>query len=98
MEWAEPIAYGQLKLAPREFEDLQPHEFIKLISGYAWRREHNENMAAYWVANLMNVQLRKPIMQKDLLQPLRAEKLRTQREEDEEALREEFAKLLKGAG
>lgn len=97
MNWAEPIAYGALQLNPRSFEELQPHEFYKLIEGYIWRKKEAENKTAYFLAHLINAQgtLKKPVTPKDLLAPLRPDEIRDKRKEDAEYLRKLFPNDLK---
>ena len=53
---------------------MQPHEFYKLWDGYKFRQNNSENMTAYFVAMLMNIQgkmLENDITAKDLLDPIR---------------------------
>jgi hypothetical protein len=66
------VAYGALKLSPREFERLQPHEFYALLDGYSWRREDRLAETAYWIANLLNMEgkvAKKQITPMSLLKP-----------------------------
>lgn len=70
IESAEGIAYGVLNLKPREFEELQPHEFENLLRGYEARRAEENKQRAYWTANLMNCWIKNPITPKDLWEPL----------------------------
>jgi hypothetical protein len=100
LEWAEPLAYGQLELKPWEFGRLQPQEFIFLLQGYAWRRTQQENMTAYFVCQLMNIEgkyLTTPITVTDLLEPIRGER-KQRRNDDEEYLLEQFRHILEKAG
>lgn len=90
------MAYGQLELKPWEFGRLQPQEFILLLEGYSWRRRQQENMIAYFVCQLMNIEgkyLAQPIGVADLLEPIRGER-KQKRNEDEEYLREQFKDIL----
>lgn len=89
-EWAEPIAYGPLALRPREFEELQPHEFYLLLEGYRWRQEQEENKTAYFTAASMSVHTKRPVSPKDLIKPLRQTKKPRNKAEDEQYLREVF--------
>lgn len=94
------MAYSQLELKPWEFGRLQPHEFIAMLQGYAWRRTQQENMSAYFVCQLMNIQgkyLTTPITVADLLEPIRGE-IKLKRNEDEEYLREQFKDILGEVG
>ncbi|MBU2703875.1 hypothetical protein Ga0466249_005025 [Sporomusaceae bacterium BoRhaA] len=68
------MAYGPLGLKPCEFEELQPHELLKMLEGYNWRKEHRENELAYFVCQLMNIEgkaLKENITPAELLKPLR---------------------------
>ncbi len=100
MDWAEPLAYGQLALKPWEFGRLQPCEFILLLQGYSWRQTQQENMLAYFVCQLMNIEgkyLVQPITVADLLEPIRGGR-RQQRDDDEDYLRDRFKDILGKAG
>lgn len=100
MDWAEPLAYGQLALKPWEFDRLQPHEFILLLQGYSCRQTQQENMIAYFVCQLMNIEgksLTQPIGVQDLLEPIRGER-KHKRDEDEDYLRDQFKDILGKAG
>jgi hypothetical protein len=91
------LAYGQLALKPWEFGRLQPQEFMLLLEGYSWRRRQQENMIAYFVCQLMNIEgkyLAQPIGVADLLEPIRGER-KQKRNEDEEYLREQFKDILR---
>lgn len=100
LEWAEPIAYGPLALKPCEFERLQPHEFVALLEGYKWRQEQQENILAYFVSGLMNVEgksLKRNVTPADLLKPLRPGTPTNNRQEDADYLQEKFG-LTGGEG
>ncbi|KEJ91136.1 hypothetical protein [Synergistes jonesii] len=106
MAWAEPVAYGELALKPREFERLQPHEYYALCDGYEYRQRRrrvevgNEIFVySYFVAHLLNISgkyLKKNISPKELCKPLLdamsgGEKRSVQdRKQDEEYLRRIF--------
>ncbi len=96
------MAYGPLGLLPWEFGRLQPAEFILLLEGYTWRRTQQENLFAYFVCHLLNVEgksLTAPIGVADLLEPLRGEPKQAQkRDEDEAYLLNEFKDILGEAG
>jgi len=99
LEWAEPLAYGPLNLKPQEFEQLQPSEFLQLWDGYIWRKENNEDITAYFVCHIMNLigkSLKRNITPKDLLKPLRREKVKEARKEESVKLKETFKNRLKG--
>lgn len=94
------MAYGQLALKPWEFGRLQPHEFILLLQGYSWRQTQQENMLAYFVCQMMNIEgkcLTQPICAQDLLEPIRGER-RQKRSDDEEYLRDRFKDIIGKAG
>lgn len=74
---------------PWQFEQLQPHEFYLLLDGYKWRQEQQENMQAYWVANVMAPHLKKAVTPKELLKPFRREKQK-QKSNNAQYLREQF--------
>jgi len=87
-----------LALKPREFEDLQPGEFFKLMKGYEDRRESENTVLAYFVSNLMNVEgrsLKHQMTVERLMGPLRQKKKKSakERSEDEVYLLEKFGKL-----
>lgn len=92
MNWAEPIAYGALNLKPREFEELQPHEFYKLMDGYKWRKQEQEALFAYFVLPIVNSQgtLKHPIEMKHLLDPLQPDQKRLKKQQDAEYLKKVF--------
>lgn len=81
-----------MELKPREFEELQPQEFYKLIDGYEWRKQEFEALAAYFVLPIINSQgtLKHLIEMKDLLDPLHPEKKRESKQLDAEYLKEVF--------
>lgn len=86
------MAYGALNLKPRDFEDLTVTEFLDLLQGYKWRKEREEEFAAYFVSCLMNVEgksLRNNIKVKDLIAPFRNTVTRTKKE-DKEYLKKVF--------
>lgn len=66
-------------MKPREFETLQPHEFYKLFEGYKFRQQQKENILAYftcWIVNTQGKSMKKDITPKELLKPLRPEKIK----------------------
>ena len=66
------MAYSVLGLRPWEFMKLQPIEFKKLVRGYERKQKIDDMNRAFWVANIMNTQLSKPIEPKkfiDILYP-----------------------------
>lgn len=71
-----------------------------MLDGYAWRREQQENLLAYFTVSLMNLEgkyLKEPMTVADLLEPIRGVK-REQREEDERIIEEEFREILEREG
>lgn len=86
-----------MELKPREFEELQPHEFYLLLEGYMWRRKDTENILAYFLTPLVNAPgaLKKPFTASDYLAPLRQEEVKTQKRKDAEYLRQLFPSELK---
>lgn len=81
---------------PREFEQLQPHEFEKLIDGYKKRKKEQEFSYAYFTACIMNTQLKEPITPHKILEPIwKEEQNERQTADDEEYLRNRF-KMPKG--
>jgi hypothetical protein len=94
------LAYGRLELKPWDFGRLQPHEFIMLLEGYAWRCAQQENLFAYFVCQLMNIEgkyLSSPISVADLLEPIRGER-KQKRSADEDYLLEQFKHILGEVG
>ncbi|MDR3565586.1 MAG: hypothetical protein P4N59_29680 [Negativicutes bacterium] len=94
------MAYGRLELKPWDFGRLQPHEFIMLLEGYAWRCAQQESLFAYFVCHLMNVEgkcLAQPIGVADLLEPVRGER-KQKRNDDKDYLLEQFKHILGKAG
>ncbi|MBR4401024.1 MAG: hypothetical protein IKT09_04950 [Synergistes sp.] len=93
-----------LELNPREFEELQPHEFNALWSGFLARERRRKtdlvdqiNIASYFMAYLLNVSgksLKSRISPADLAKPLIAsltgDRHADTREEDEKYLRQVF--------
>ena len=96
LEWAEKIAYGPLNLTPRQFEELQPHEFYALLDGYHWRKKYQEGIFAYFTAWLINTHLKEPISPAVILAPLQENQKNKEdrRKEDEEYLRKRFGQAL----
>lgn len=91
MERAEEIAYGPLNLLPRDFEEMQPHEFEKLLDGYKKRKREREFEQAYFTTWVLNAQLTKPITAQQILEPLwKVEENEKQTEDDEEYMRKTF--------
>lgn len=80
---------------PDQFDNLQPHEFMKMWDGYQWRKENRENELAYFTAAAMSVHTKKPVSPKELLKPLR-QKVKKQRNKknDEAHLKEVFKDVL----
>lgn len=68
---------------PWDFDNLQPQEFLDLWEGYQWRKEDQQNTIAYFVSNLMSVNAMKPVQMKDLLKPLRGNKGKKSKTDDE---------------
>ena len=69
---------------------------MSLLQGYEWRREQQENTAAYFVSCLMNLEgksLKTNVTVKDIVSPLRENE--PVKESDEEYLREVFRERLK---
>jgi len=77
-------------MSHREFEELQPHEFMQKLEGYKWRQENDQNMMAYFTACQMSVHTKKPVSPKELLKPFRQTTKQCSRKDDEEYLREKF--------
>ncbi len=80
-------------MKPWEFEQLQPHEFMSMYEGYGWRREYQEDLLAYFVSNLMNIEgkcLKRSILPSELLSPLRKHSEEKNKEDEEQYLRETF--------
>lgn len=93
IESAEKIAYGALNLTPREFEDLQPQEFEKLIAGYTWRKQRDEEKLAYFTCWQVAPHMSRAITVEKILNPLRPE----EKKSGEELLKEKeyYAKKYK---
>jgi hypothetical protein len=69
--------------------------------GYLWRQEQEENRIAYFVCSLMNVEgksLKRPMTPKQLLEPIRKPKVKRDKKQDEEYLKELFKNTLQGGG
>jgi len=74
---------------------LQPGEFYKLIKGYEERRDSENTVASYFVANLMNLfgkSLRENITIEKLMKPIRFGEAVSEdtRKADEEYLKAKF--------
>lgn len=69
----EPVAYGLLALKPWELEQLQPYEFLLMVEGAIWRKERQEDIMAYFITPLININLEKKhqISPQVLIEPLR---------------------------
>ena len=64
-----------------------------MMEGYKFRQEQQENILAYFVSGLMNVEgksLKKNITPFELLKPLRPDKNEATRKDDAGYLREQF--------
>ncbi|MEG0798696.1 MAG: hypothetical protein RR384_07920 [Acidaminococcaceae bacterium] len=79
-----------MNLSPKDFEELQPHEFYKLLTGFKWRQENEENLLAYFTSWQMSVHTKKPVDATDLLKPLRPELKGEKKKSDAEYLKELF--------
>lgn len=71
----EPVAYGLLALKPWELERLQPYEFLLMVEGAIWRKQRQEDIMAYFVTPLININLDKKhqISPQALIAPLRGD-------------------------
>ena len=70
-----------------------------MMDGYKFRQEQQENVLAYFVAGLMNIEgksLKRSMTPADLLKPLRPALTIEKRREDADYLREKFG--LSGGG
>ena len=83
---------------PREFEELQPQEFIMLLDGYKWRQENAENLAAYFTACQMSVHTKRPVSPVALLKPLRPKQVKAVRKSDVEYFKAMEKKLSNKGG
>lgn len=82
-------------MTKKEFEALQPHEFLDRIEGYKWRKEDTENMLAYFTAASMSVHTTKPISPRELLEPLRKVQKPVDKEEEKRNLKKAFKGILR---
>lgn len=72
---------------------MQPYEFFLMIDGAKWREARMQDIAAYFVATIVNPHIKKQIKPADLTKPLRgtnSERIK----QDQDYYREQFA--LKG--
>lgn len=92
MEAAEEIAYAELALKPKEFEELQPHEIHALIRGWKRREKARDYKEAYFAAWMISPHLKEPVSAERIAAPLWYNPVeeRQKLEEDRRILREEF--------
>ena len=92
MEAAEAIAYAELTLKPKEFEELQPCEFYALIRGWKRREKARDYKKAYFISWLIAPHVKEAINAEKIAAPLwqSPEKARQKVEEDRRILYEEF--------
>ncbi len=95
-EWAtesEKVAYA-LGLKPREFDDLQPSELLKMVDGYRERTRREDERRAYFTSWAIAPMTMKPPSPIDIVRPLypaeTAAEEKARREADEAALRRDF--------
>ncbi|WP_196602164.1 hypothetical protein [Pectinatus frisingensis] len=55
---------------PDQFENLQPHEFYKLIDGYEVREKENDFKRAYFTSWLIAPHLKEPVTVQQIMKPL----------------------------
>lgn len=92
MELAEDTAYGELDLTPREFEELQPREFYKLMDGYKRRQRAKDYRRAYFISWMIAPHVTRAITADTIARPLwetKEERIK-QAAKDRIVLREEF--------
>lgn len=89
---AEEIAYAELTLKPKEFEELQPREFYALIRGWKRREKARDYKKAYFVSWLIAPHVKEPINAEKIAEPLWQTPADVQKkaEEDRRILYEEF--------
>ena len=100
-EWAEAaeeIAYAELALTPKEFEELQPREFYALIRGWKRREKERDYKKAYFVAWMIAPHLKEEVSAERIAAPLwrNSAEERRKAEEDRRILREEFGLTERG--
>lgn len=100
-EWAEAaeeIAYAELALTPKEFEELQPREFYALIRGWKRRAKACDYREAYFVAWMIAPHLKEEVSAERIAAPLwrNPTEERRKAEEDRRILREEFGLTERG--
>lgn len=103
---AEPLAY-EIGLRPKEFEQMQPGEFWKMLEAYQRRQREQDYRTAYFVSYLIAPYLKKEsnITVEDIVDPLwedpeelkkrKAEEKKQKNESDRKVLEKEFAWALK---
>lgn len=78
---------------PNVFEELQVHEFQKLLDGYEARRKEEDYRRAYFISWLIAPHVKEQITADQIIEPLWGKK--TTSKEDETYMRDLF-KLPKG--
>ena len=64
------IAYGELRLLPDTFMALTIDEFERMVECYNERHEQQLWEIGYWVVNIMNTNLTKPMSLEKLVKPI----------------------------
>ena len=82
-----------LRVFAREFDEITPGEFYKLIEGFEERKEQEHIVFSYFVSCLMNIEgksLKSPLSVEDIMKPLIGRKTSSNRKADEEYLKKVF--------
>jgi hypothetical protein len=69
---------------------------MSLVEGYNWRKKDKEDIMAFFVCRLMNIEgryLKDPISPAELLEPIRGN-VEEKKKTDKEYLQEKFKKVL----
>lgn len=78
LKWAEPIAYGYLKLTPDQLGRLNLFDFETMLIAYKKAEESRRWETAYWMYWLVNMQSKNKISVKTLMEPFLPKKTRAE--------------------
>lgn len=103
---AEPVAYA-IGLKPREFEEMQPGEFLLMLEAVNRQRREEDYRTAYFLSFVIAPYLKKDskLTLEDIVDPLwmteeelkakKEEKARQEKEHDRAVLEQEFGWALR---
>lgn len=95
---AASAAYGILKLKPWEFDRLTFFDFYDMLGAWKEAKESERWEQAYWIVNLMNPHLKRPIKPDVLMKPFTSPKTSAETAAERAEFFRSFNKQRKEAG